>query len=104
MPLAEFARDDCKLCRIPKSGDRSRFTFYISGRTLRQLGTNQENRHFGRECFELPTFEDHNLQVYEYSWNNRELEGPLLDSVTWLESRYVKWLHKEVKARSGGYF
>ncbi|KAI8524696.1 hypothetical protein RHMOL_Rhmol13G0168400 [Rhododendron molle] len=59
------------------------FTFYIPGQTLRQLGTTQGNRRFGREHFELPTFEDHNLQIYKYSWNNRELEGPLLDSITW---------------------
>ncbi|KAI8568401.1 hypothetical protein RHMOL_Rhmol02G0196200 [Rhododendron molle] len=33
--------------------------------------------------------------------NDRELEGPLPDCKTWLESRYVKWLHDEVvKARS----
>ncbi|KAI8538416.1 hypothetical protein RHMOL_Rhmol09G0101400 [Rhododendron molle] len=44
------------------------------------------------------------MTAYEYSWNNRELEEPLLDPITWLKSRYVKWLHKEVKARSGGYF
>ncbi|KAI8550575.1 hypothetical protein RHMOL_Rhmol06G0117800 [Rhododendron molle] len=80
------------------------FTFYIPGRTLRQLGRNQENRCFGRERFGLPTFDSHNLQAYKYSWNNRELEEPLPDPITWLESRYVKWLHKEVKARLGGFF
>ncbi|KAI8551024.1 hypothetical protein RHMOL_Rhmol06G0152700 [Rhododendron molle] len=41
------------------------FTFYIPGQTLRQLGTNQKNRCFGREHFELPTFDHHNLQAYE---------------------------------------
>ncbi|KAI8538536.1 hypothetical protein RHMOL_Rhmol09G0111200 [Rhododendron molle] len=54
-----------------------------------------------RERFGLPTFDSHNLQAYEYSWNNRELEEPLSDPITWLESRYVKWLHKEVKAKLG---
>ncbi|KAI8535787.1 hypothetical protein RHMOL_Rhmol10G0201200 [Rhododendron molle] len=80
------------------------FTFYIPGRTLCQLGTSQESRCFGKERFELPTFDDHNLQAYEYSWSNREQEEPLPDPITWLESRYVKWLHREVKARSRGYF
>ncbi|KAI8560122.1 hypothetical protein RHMOL_Rhmol04G0231400 [Rhododendron molle] len=73
-------------------------------RTLRQLGRNQESRCYGRERFRLPTFDSHNLQAYEYGWNNRELEEPLPDPITWLESRYVKWLHREVKARLGGYF
>ncbi|KAI8572066.1 hypothetical protein RHMOL_Rhmol01G0169700 [Rhododendron molle] len=80
------------------------FTFYILGRTLRQLGTSQESRCFGRERYELPTFDDCNLQCYEHSWSNRELEEPLPNPITWLESGYVKWLHREVKARSGGYF
>ncbi|KAI8568951.1 hypothetical protein RHMOL_Rhmol02G0240600 [Rhododendron molle] len=80
------------------------FTFYVPGRTLRQLGTSQESRCFGRERFELPTFDSHNMRAYEYSWNNRELEEPLPDPITWLESHYVKWLHREVKARSRGYF
>ncbi|KAI8572061.1 hypothetical protein RHMOL_Rhmol01G0169200 [Rhododendron molle] len=62
------------------------FTFYIPGRTLRQLGTSQESRRFGRERFGLPTFDGHNLQAYEYSWTNRELEEPLPDPITWLES------------------
>ncbi|KAI8542654.1 hypothetical protein RHMOL_Rhmol08G0154900 [Rhododendron molle] len=77
------------------------FTFYILGQTLRQLGRNQESRCFGRERFGLPTFDSHNLQAYQYSWNNRELEEPLPDPITWLESHYVKWLHREVKARLG---
>ncbi|KAI8537837.1 hypothetical protein RHMOL_Rhmol09G0055100 [Rhododendron molle] len=80
------------------------FTFYIPGRTLRQLGRNQESRCFGRECFRLPTFDSHNLQAYEYSWTNRELEEALPDPLTWLENRYVKWLRGEVYARLGGYF
>ncbi|KAI8550534.1 hypothetical protein RHMOL_Rhmol06G0114600 [Rhododendron molle] len=100
--LSEMTVSSAGFKRVVLAGLTS-FTFYIPGRTLRQLGTNQENRRFGREHFELPTFENHNLLVYEYSWNNRELEEPLLDSITWLESRYVKWLHKKVKARLGGF-
>ncbi|KAI8534994.1 hypothetical protein RHMOL_Rhmol10G0140500 [Rhododendron molle] len=64
--LAEMAVSSAGFQRVVIAG-LSSLTFYIPGRTLRQLGTNQENRHFGRERFELPTFEDHTLQVYEYS-------------------------------------
>ncbi|KAI8524695.1 hypothetical protein RHMOL_Rhmol13G0168400 [Rhododendron molle] len=80
--LPEMTVSSAGFKRVVLAGLTS-FTFYIPGQTLRQLGTTQGNRRFGREHFELPTFEDHNLQIYKYSWNNRELEGPLLDSITW---------------------
>lgn len=80
------------------------FTFYIPRRTLRQLRRSQENRRFGMEMFKLPEFNDNNLHIYGYSWGERELEEPVPDTITWLEGRYVKWLRKEVKARSGGHF
>ncbi|KAI8555049.1 hypothetical protein RHMOL_Rhmol05G0144100 [Rhododendron molle] len=80
------------------------FSFYIPGHVLHQLGISQGNKRFRREHFKLPDFNARNLHIYQCSWNDRELEGPLPDSITWLESRYVKWLNKKVKARSGGYY
>ncbi|KAI8572112.1 hypothetical protein RHMOL_Rhmol01G0173200 [Rhododendron molle] len=90
--------------RFERIAGLTSFTFSFPGHILDQLGISQRNKHFGREHFELPDFNARNLHIYRCSWNDRELEGPLLDSITWLESCYVKWLHKEVKARSGGNF
>ncbi|KAI8535409.1 hypothetical protein RHMOL_Rhmol10G0171800 [Rhododendron molle] len=77
------------------------FTFYIPECILLQLGISQGNKRFGKEHFELPAFNACNLHIYRCSWNNRDLDELLLDSITWLKSRYVNWLHKKVKARSG---
>lgn len=80
------------------------FTFYIPGRILRRLGMSQGNHRSGTEYFQPPDFDARNLYNYQCSWNDRVLEGPLPSFKTWLESRYVKWLHEEVMARSGSYY
>ncbi|KAI8542715.1 hypothetical protein RHMOL_Rhmol08G0160600 [Rhododendron molle] len=99
MSLVGSPGDDCEFSRIQKSGDCriGKLHFLHSGHILRQLGISQGNECFGRERFELPDFDARNLLIYKYSWNDRELDGPLPDFIAWLESRYMKWLHKEIR-------
>ncbi|KAI8563790.1 hypothetical protein RHMOL_Rhmol03G0136400 [Rhododendron molle] len=58
--LPEMTVSSARFKRVVLAGLTS-FTFYIPGWILCQLGTNQDNRRFGREHFELLTFDDHNL-------------------------------------------
>lgn len=80
------------------------FTFYVPGRTLRQLGRTQGYKRFGAEEFELPVFDPWNLRCYKDNWENRTVKEPTPDFQTWLESRYIRWLRAEVDARSRGFF
>lgn len=80
------------------------FTFYIPGRTLHQFGMSQGLHKARVETFQPPDFNARILHNYQCSRNDKVLEGPLSSFVTWLDSRYVKWLHKEVMARSGGHY
>ncbi|KAI8542866.1 hypothetical protein RHMOL_Rhmol08G0173300 [Rhododendron molle] len=92
--LQEMTVNSAGFKRVVIAGLTS-FTFYIPEHILRQLRISQGNKRFGREHFELSAFNDHNLHVYRCSRNDRDFEEPLPDSITWLESRYIKWLHKE---------
>ena len=80
------------------------FTYYIPGRTLRQLGRSQGYHRYGAEDFELPVFDGWHLLDYEDRWNNRIVREPNPGFKTWLERRYIRWLSTEVEARRRGFF